>query len=127
MRRVFGAGDYQYEVLENWGRSGERPKFGLVSSVAVDSQDNVYVFQRNPEAVMLVFESGWNAEACLGTGHLRRTARRMDRPGRHHLHWLIHLTTLCAASRPPANCCGRSGLPVRPAVQGCRSTGRLGP
>ena len=56
MRRVFGAGDYQYEVVENWGRSGERPKLGLVSSVAVDSQDNVYVFQRSPEAVMLVFD-----------------------------------------------------------------------
>ena len=56
MRRVFGAGHYQYEVVENWGRSGERPKLGLVSSVAVDSQDNVYVFQRSPEAVMLVFD-----------------------------------------------------------------------
>ena len=32
MSRVFGAGDYQYEVVENWGRSGERPKLGLVSS-----------------------------------------------------------------------------------------------
>ena len=56
MSQVFGAGDYQYEVVENWGRSGERPKLGLVSSVAVDSQDNVYVFQRSPEAVMLVFD-----------------------------------------------------------------------
>ena len=57
MSRVFGAGDYRYEVAENWGRSQERPRFGLVSSVAVDSQDNVYVFHRSPEVVMLVFDS----------------------------------------------------------------------
>src|SRR3990172_8726908 len=55
MKRVFGNGKYRYEVVENWGHGPGRPKLGLVSSVAVDSRDRVYIFQRIPDPVMLVF------------------------------------------------------------------------
>ncbi len=67
---IYGAGDYRYRVVPHWGR-GERgvPTFGLVSMVACDAQDRVYVFQREPDPVVLVFEPDgtlvgrWGAEA----------------------------------------------------------------
>lgn len=50
----FGIDDYQYEVIEGWGMI---PQLGLVSGVACDSNDRVYVFNRSPVPAMLVFES----------------------------------------------------------------------
>ncbi len=54
---IHGSGDYRYQVVPHWGR-GERGvlRFGLVSMVACDARDRVYVFQREPEPVVLIFE-----------------------------------------------------------------------
>lgn len=55
----FGFGDFQYEVVPEWGLSTE---FGIVSDVATDSKDRVYVAVRNtphPEVLggaILVFD-----------------------------------------------------------------------
>ena len=51
---TFGTGDYQYEVVEGWGLI---PQPGLVSGVACDSNDSVYVYNRSPQPAMLVFEA----------------------------------------------------------------------
>ena len=51
---TFGTGDYQYEVVEGWGMI---PQLGLVSGVACDSNDRVYVYNRSPQPAMLVFEA----------------------------------------------------------------------
>src|SRR5438552_15769125 len=51
-----GDGAFQYEVVPDWGRSGDIQAFGLVSGVACDSQDRVYVFIRLPQAEVLVFD-----------------------------------------------------------------------
>lgn len=50
---TYGSGNYQYEVVEGWGQI---PQLGLVSGVACDSEDNVYVFNRSPQPAVLVFE-----------------------------------------------------------------------
>ena len=55
MSALFGSGDYTYRVDAQWGRSPQLPALGLVSGVACDSQDRVYVLQREPQAAMLVF------------------------------------------------------------------------
>ncbi len=56
--RVYGDGEYRYRVEPGWGRGpGGIPAFGLVSMVACDARDRVYVFQREPEPVVLVFEA----------------------------------------------------------------------
>ena len=68
MSSQFGGGDYRYEVAENWGRSQEWPRFGVVSSAAVDSQDNVYVFQRTPEGLIIVFDRQGNFLRSWGAG-----------------------------------------------------------
>lgn len=53
---IYGSGEYRFEVIPDWGRGPDGvPAFGLVSMVACDAQDRVYVFQRAPEPVMLVF------------------------------------------------------------------------
>ena len=51
-----GAGRYTYELVQDWPKLPEGESFGVVSTVAADSQDRVYVFQRkNPPVV--VFDS----------------------------------------------------------------------
>lgn len=51
-----GDGRFQYEVIADWGRGAEIHRFGLVSGVACDSQDRVYVFIRLPQPEVLVFD-----------------------------------------------------------------------
>jgi sugar lactone lactonase YvrE len=54
---IYGSGDYRYHVIPDWGRGPAGvPAFGLVSMVACDASDRVYVFQRAPDPMMLVFE-----------------------------------------------------------------------
>jgi hypothetical protein len=62
-----GDGDFQYEVVEGWGRgaSGDE-RLGLVSAIAIDSADRVYVFQRLPDPVMLVFDADGTRVASWG-------------------------------------------------------------
>jgi sugar lactone lactonase YvrE len=52
-----GEGKFQYEVIPDWGRGPEVLAFGLVSGVACDSQDRVYVFIRLPQPEVLVFDA----------------------------------------------------------------------
>ena len=51
-----GAGDYRYEYWAGWARTPSGTDIMAPSGVAVDSQDRVYVFQRQGSPV-LVFES----------------------------------------------------------------------
>ncbi len=51
---------YTYEVVEGWGQLPEGRELGLVSGMACDSQDRVYVFNRSPQPAMLVFDRDGN-------------------------------------------------------------------
>src|SRR6478672_335413 len=54
---IYGNGDYRFAVVPEWGGGPQGvEKRALISMVACDAQDNVYVFQREPEPVMLVFQ-----------------------------------------------------------------------
>ena len=66
MSTLFGSGSYTYRVDAQWGRSPQLPALGLVSGVACDSQDRVYVLQREPQAAMLVFSPEGSAASYLG-------------------------------------------------------------
>jgi DNA-binding beta-propeller fold protein YncE len=69
---VYGSGDYRYTVVPDWGRGPAGvPSFGLVSMVACDAEDRVYVFQRAPEPVMLVFEPDGTLASRWGDGHFK--------------------------------------------------------
>ena len=71
MAAVVGNGGWTYEVVPDWGRSAARPELGLVSGVACDREDNVYVFQRTPEALMLVFDRDGALLRTWGQGEFR--------------------------------------------------------
>ena len=73
-----GAGDYRYEYWAGWARVPSGTEIHGPSGVAVDSQDRVYVFQRQGTPV-LVFESD---------GHfLESWGRRNGLPAdAHHIH-----------------------------------------
>ncbi len=69
---IYGSGRYRYQVEPNWGRGPQGvPAFGLVSMVACDASDRVYVFQRAPEPVVLVFEPDGRLVARWGEGTFR--------------------------------------------------------
>ncbi len=47
---VINTDKHDYELVQDWGRLPEDWSFGVVSSVATDSQDRVYVYQRKDPA-----------------------------------------------------------------------------
>jgi sugar lactone lactonase YvrE len=54
---TLGSGKFTYDVDKEWGRRvGGLSEFGLVSGVAGDSQDRVYLFIRAPVAEILVLD-----------------------------------------------------------------------
>ena len=64
-----GTGAHTYELIRDFLKLPNGEKFGLVSRVATDSQDRVYVFQRkNPPVV--VFDRDGNYLAAWGTGEV---------------------------------------------------------
>jgi DNA-binding beta-propeller fold protein YncE len=69
---VYGSGGYRFEVVPDWGRGPKGvEKFGLVSMVACDQRDRVYVFQREPEQVVLVFEADGTLVHRWGEGQFK--------------------------------------------------------
>lgn len=66
MPRV-GEGKFTYDVIDNWGSLPTGWEFGLVSALAVDSQDRVYVYQRKDPPV-LVFDREGNYLSSWGSG-----------------------------------------------------------
>ncbi|HVW09093.1 MAG TPA: peptidyl-alpha-hydroxyglycine alpha-amidating lyase family protein [Bryobacteraceae bacterium] len=56
--------DSHYRLLENWGQS----KWGSVTGVDVDAQDNVYVFQRGGAAPIEVFDRNGKLLRSWGEG-----------------------------------------------------------
>jgi DNA-binding beta-propeller fold protein YncE len=64
-----GTGNYTYELIRDFLKPPADQPLGVVSRVATDSQDRVYVFQRkNPPVV--VFDRDGNYLASWGTGEV---------------------------------------------------------
>ena len=55
---VFGTGEYRYEVQDLWAKRPKWWTFIDVVGVAVDSKDNVYVFNRGAHPVMVFDQEG---------------------------------------------------------------------
>ena len=56
---TFGSGKYTYELVQDWPKLPQGQALGVVSTVATDSQDRVYAFQRQDPPVM-GFDRGGN-------------------------------------------------------------------
>ncbi len=59
MTIMIGTGDYRYEYRPDWAKLPGGMEFQAPSAVAVDSHDNLYVFQRG-DPPMLVFDHDGN-------------------------------------------------------------------
>ena len=68
---VLGSGKYRYQVIEGWAKLPEGWEFKDVGAVAVDSKDNVYVFNRG-EHPMIVFDRDGNFLRSWGEGGFPR-------------------------------------------------------
>jgi len=55
---ILGSGEHRYRVDEGWGELPPDIKFGDCAGVALDSRDNVYVFNRGAHPVIVFDRSG---------------------------------------------------------------------
>jgi hypothetical protein len=53
-----GTGEYKYELVPDFVKSPDGEPFGLISRVAADDQDRIYVFQRRDPPVVVFDRSG---------------------------------------------------------------------
>lgn len=68
MARV-GTGEYRYEVIRDFFKLPHGETFGLVSRVAADAQDRIYVFQRRDPPVV-VFDRDGTYLGAWGSGEV---------------------------------------------------------
>lgn len=68
MAITLGSGDYRYELQENWAQLPDGWVFKQVGAVAVDENDDVYVFNRSDHPVM-VFNREGEFQRAFGEGH----------------------------------------------------------
>ena len=57
---VFGSGSYRYQVVDGFFKRPRKWPFVEVTDVAVDKDDNVYVFNRGPYAAVMIFDRDGN-------------------------------------------------------------------
>jgi hypothetical protein len=55
---ILGKGPYRYRVLESWGELPPGMTYGDAAAVCVDSKDNVYVFTRGAQPVIVFDRNG---------------------------------------------------------------------
>jgi DNA-binding beta-propeller fold protein YncE len=65
-----GTGEYTYELIRDFLKLPDGEKFGLVSRVATDSRDRVYVFQRKDPPVV-VFDRDGKYLGAWGNGAVK--------------------------------------------------------
>ena len=65
---IVGTGDFQYRVIDDWGRGPEGREFGVVAGLAVDAQDRIYVGSRKPVPCILVYSSDGRFLTSWGEG-----------------------------------------------------------
>ena len=68
---MLGSGDFAYRVEPNWQTMPEGYEWREVAGVAVDGNDNVYVFNRGPHP-MMVFDKDGNFIKSWGEGVFNR-------------------------------------------------------
>ena len=64
MSTTLGSGEHRYRVVENWAKLPEGWRLTDVASVAVDSKDRIYVFNRGAHP-MVVLATGYKRQEEL--------------------------------------------------------------
>src|SRR5438067_12602831 len=71
MATIVGTGDFKYRIVEDWAKLPDGWSFKEVGAVGVDSNDNVYVFNRGDHP-MMVFDRDGNFLRSWGEGQYPR-------------------------------------------------------
>ena len=58
MAVTVGDGDFKYELIENWAKLPDGWVFTQVGAVAVDENDDVYVFNRSEHPIIVFNRDG---------------------------------------------------------------------
>jgi DNA-binding beta-propeller fold protein YncE len=67
----YGAGKYQYELVDGWAKLPEGESFFDIGGITIDSQDRLYIFNRSKRP-MMVFDSEGNFLTSWGEEHFSR-------------------------------------------------------
>ena len=67
---IFGSGKYSYQVVKGWGQGPDGRTLGIASGVAADSQDKVYVLDREPNPAMVVYDRDGHCLSSWGEDFL---------------------------------------------------------
>ena len=94
----------QFRPVEGWGRLPEGWSYVEATSVAVDAQDNVWVFNRGEHPV-IVFDREGKFLRSWGEGLDPARPRHQHRPRRHASGSPTICTTPSGSSRRRASCC----------------------
>ena len=84
---VYGSGDYTYELVEGWGGGAAGRDLGVVSSMAVDSQDRVHVIDREPDPAIVVYDRNGRFLYDWGQDVFKVPHSLSDQRRRYHLHY----------------------------------------
>jgi DNA-binding beta-propeller fold protein YncE len=68
---LYGAGEYQYELVEDWARLPKNWSFRDVAGIAIDEQDRVYVLNRGEHPIIVLDRDG-NLVNSWGEGFFKR-------------------------------------------------------
>ena len=68
MSAIVGEGNFKYEALDTWPTLPEGARLIETPGVAVDSQDEIYAFSRNPDFPVMVFDRDGNFLRGFGKG-----------------------------------------------------------
>lgn len=71
MTAILGSGEHRYRVVDNWAKLPDGWQLTDVASVAVDSRDRIYAFNRG-EHPMMVFDREGNFLRSWGEGLFTR-------------------------------------------------------
>ena len=86
MGAILGEGDFRYEHVLDWHKLPEGARLIETPGVAVDSQDDVYTFSRNPDFPVMVFNQDGDFVRGFGKGIFGdRTHGIYVGPRGHHL------------------------------------------
>ena len=69
---TFEIGHYRYRIVQDWVDKRMRSELGIVTSVATDHNDRVYVADREPNDVIRVFERDGTYLETWGSDLLKR-------------------------------------------------------
>ena len=84
MPTILGSGEHRYRVVENWAKLPDGWNLTDVASVAVDSKDRIYVFNRGAHP-MVVLDRDGQFHQELGRRPVQPRARPAHRRRRQSL------------------------------------------